>query len=1102
MSGLPDLEARRVAATDFATNLVVLAGAGTGKTSLLVERALNAIGLGHVPIASLAAITFTEKAAGEMRERLATGLDRLRALAAGEGGDAQGTEADRAFEFLTGPGELGHDLIAQRALAAMQELDRAQVVTIHGFCSQLLREHPIEAGVDPEFGVDSGEQAEVLRDRVWEEFLAEELGPGAERADAWSDLLRDVDLETIKDVARSLSEFDVPLDLLAPPFESPGFGELLGPRCTDLTARIEGLLGRLDDATQLTVEFFEGMLDLFRRASTEGLDGLRAALDARPDVRKRVLKKNLPKKTKKLDPAIGEEMERLAGDAGPLARQLYETDDDRIRSLLEIAAPFVSRFRETFLRSGLLSFDGLLVLTRDLLRDHVDVRRRVRRRYRMLLIDEFQDTDPLQYEIVLFLAERDEDGAPRAFETRLAPGRLFVVGDAKQSVYRFRGADYPAYRCAVDRIVEQGGRELHLVGNFRSVHGVLRPVNELFGSQGGGWGESDYQPTYVPIEAVRRQDDGAPRVEIWSVDLDDDARAEERREAEGLVLAERIRDMVEEQRICSYRQITILFRAFPQVSIYLRALRERGIPFVVDGGRDFLKRPEVTQLIATLRALSHPIDAPALLAFLRSPAGGVADDELARYAAGRGRWDWRSTAVPDDCPGIRRSFELMQALSRETRHLPADSVIQRVVARTHMPTLGAAAFEGAQRVANLQKLAAAAGELARDGRLSLAEVVDGLRTGQLIDIKTDSPLADDAAEAVRITSIHRMKGLENDWIFVPDVARGKHRGGTERSIVVGVLPGGRRGLAVDAAGVRNVMRVWFDDEGKRHAVAEEARVLYVALTRARERLCVLLGPSRQDSAWVESLRAWGYDAETPPADDASLLDGAVRHRLLQPERERRRVEREAKGATESVERYARAIEKLHEAARPPFRSPSTHDAPGATPSRTRSRSAGVDGAAVGDLLHRWLESWDGKDGVESKRLEQLARTIADTREVEAEPLLAESRELVGSFLQSGLAARWREVEIVGREIPLLLRDPDGTTVRGQLDLLYREPGGDLVVADFKTDRTTNADELSDRYRSQLETYASAVQHAMSLLFPPRMELWVLRSGERVPVANP
>ena len=389
----------------------------------------------------------------------------------------------------------------------------------------------------------------------------------------------------------------------------------------------------------------------------------------------------------------------------------------------------------------------------------------------MLLVDEFQDTDPLQYEIVLYLGEREGRTARDAYEVELEPGRLFVVGDPKQSIYRFRGADYEAFRRAVTRIVDGGGQQLHLTANFRSVPQIIEPVNALFADPTTTcWERSDYQPDYDAIEPFIPDAADAPCVEVWTVDAGAGALAKQRREAEGVIVAESIREIVEGGDV-EYSKITVLLRAFTQLSDYLRPLREQQIPFVVDGGREFMARPEVAHLLVILKALARPSDAAALLAFLRSPAGAVPDTELARYAAAGGRWRWRDRIDAAEYPDLARAFERLTKLSDDTRDLPADRTVRRVLEDTDLQTLSAAAFEGPQRVANLSKLAAAAAALAHDGRLSLIEVVEALEAGRTAAVASDSPLADEETNAVRIMTIHKAKGLENDIVIMPDLAR-------------------------------------------------------------------------------------------------------------------------------------------------------------------------------------------------------------------------------------------------------------------------------------------------------------------------------------------
>ncbi len=1104
---LPDAEARRLAATCFDRNLAVSAGAGTGKTSLLVERALNAVGSGQLRVDQLAAITFTEKAAGEMRERLASGLDRLRALARDRLEPEPHREADRAWRYLTAELGASPDAVARRALDAMQELEHATVATIHSFCSDLLHAHPVEAGVDPYFVVDSGGQAQSLGRTAWETFLSRELGPDAEREKLWGRLLARVALPKVGELAHALSGFGIPEGLLDPAVPAPTARDLFAEEAARVADRVRSLLEREAGMTGTARAFFAAVLRPLEAFQERGADGLRAALLADGPLLHRFERRN------KLKPNLGllvvspEEFKEIFKESFDLVDALRSIDDELHAVLVEALGPYAAKFREASLTQGFLGFDALLVLTRDLLRDHPEVRRELKQRYRMLLIDEFQDTDPVQYEILFLLAERVDDAATDAYAARLEPGRLFIVGDAKQSVYRFRGADYAAYRKAVERIVEQGGQSLDLTANFRGVPGVVDPVNRLFTNPAGVWKVSpSYQPDYVPIRAVREAPDDGPRVEVWSVEAGDKPTAEVRREAEGRALADEIERLVAEG-ICSYRQITILFRAFTNISFYLRPLRQRGIPFVIDGGREFLKRPEVLQLMATLRALSRPADAPALLALLRSPAGGVSDVELAAYAADSGIWHWRSHPDPGRFPRIADCFKRLRELDVETRHLPADAVVRRVVKRLHLLPLGGAAFEGAQRVANLQKLAAAAGELARDGRLSLDEVIEGLREGRLADIQMDRPLADDRAEAVRITSIHRMKGLENDWIIVPDLARGS-RGPQSAPHEARVVEIGdeRSGLALKVDGIPNAASVAGEREHALHEDAEEVRVLYVALTRAREKLVTIIGPSRSPSPWIRALERWGYDVGSRPADETLLADGQVLHRVLTPGKKRPAAAAAEPGmGRRAADAYGFAVQLARSDSIPPFESPS-----GLHEEREQSRAGVIPRGrlargmrrAVGIVVHRALESWDGDHGGGLRdALPRLCRETARDVSVDEQALLDASREILEGFLASSLAGRFREVERIGREVPVILRTETGRAYRGTIDLLYREPGGDLFVADYKTDGETGESVLRERYREQLGVYADAVQAALELPAAPRAELWLLREGTRLPVAS-
>jgi ATP-dependent helicase/nuclease subunit A len=1103
---LPDAQARLQAATDLGRNIVVVAGAGTGKTSLLVERVLFAVGSGHVELTRLGAITFTEKAAGEMRARIATGLEELRAFATGERGPVAGGEAFRALAALRARGADPRE-VAARALAALEQLDHATIDTIHGFSATLLRSHPIEAGVDPGFAIDAGARAETVRCELWEEFVGRELGASAPRRALWHALLARFRIGDLRGIAFDLADFGVPPELLRPPFRAPDPSALLGETARALALSVAAILGRDLRVTEGATRYLRALGETLRTFVEAGLEAARALLAQQPDVEARVRgDKDRPRVESRpgLDEADRAEWNAISSRATHLLRAMLAIDDELVLRVLEAIAPFALDARERMLERGFVTFDGLLALARDLLRDHPQVRRAARERFRTLLVDELQDTDPRQYEIVLLLAAPDDAVVADPLAIVPEPGRLFLVGDPKQSIYRFRGADFGAYRLAVERVRDAGGVELALTANFRSTPGIVAAVNRLF--EGAVWSprgiDERHQPTYARIEAVLEPGGGTPAVEVWTIGADTPSDTETRREAESAALAEAIRRAVAEQGV-AYRDVTVLLRALTNVSIYVRPLRERGSPFVVDGGSEFLKRPEVGHLLAALQTLADPGNQAALLAFLRSPAGGVSDVELADYAASGGRWSFRSDVDAAAFPRLARRFAELSALERELAGSPVDTLVRRVLAATRLLPLGACAFEGAQRVVNLRKLAAAAADLARDGTLSCREVLAAIGNGSVVELVSDAPLADDSIDAVRITSIHKIKGLENRWIFVPDLARGETRGDDERKAVARVVraPSGAEILALRLADVHNATWVLWQVDNEAHEIAEEVRVLYVAATRARERLVLLVGPSGKNPApWVRALGAWDYDPASPPEDGALLCDGLVLHRRLErpPQVEPRDESALETAVDEARRRHDQAIERLSAAASP-FVTPSglaEKDADGVRQSHAPEESRGV-GRVVGIVVHRVLEAGTLDEAL--PLVDRVGREVAAAEGVDPTEVVREARAIVGTLATSPLGARLAQLEVLGREVPVLARFGPGTALRGTIDLIARDSDGAIVVIDYKTDRETDSEELRRVHGAQLRAYVEAVRDALGLAAAPRAEIWALRSGTVVPL---
>jgi ATP-dependent exoDNAse (exonuclease V) beta subunit len=447
----------------------------------------------------------------------------------------------------------------------------------------------------------------------------------------------------------------------------------------------------------------------------------------------------------------------------------------------------------------------------------------------------------------------------------------------------------------------------------------------------------------------------------------------------------------------------------------------------------------------------------------------------------------------------------LRRLEEEARALPAGAVVGHALRATGLLPLSAVAFEGAQRVANLRKLAASAASIAADGRRSLHEVLDAIEEERASILEADSPLADEGSDAVRVLTVHAAKGLESRVVFVADLAREPARAGSGVPVRVASAPGGAPLAAISLREARTAARVWIDLENAEHDRAEEVRVLYVAATRARDRLVLLCAPprpGREPGAWTKALAPWGYDATSLPEDGETLLDGAVLHRRMvewasgEPPSDGNAL-LETVGAETA---YLAALDRARAAARPPLGrpsgpsdAPSRPEPPGPGDPRTIERSVA---RGAGTAIHRFLESWDGDGGSAAlPRLERLARSAAEELDCDPDEVVREAAEVLRSFLEGPLAERLRAIRPMGREVPVLSAEGERAW-RGVIDLLYRDTDDRVVVADYKTDADPDESAI-EKYRLQLGVYRDAVRRALGLSDPPAGELWMLRSGRIV-----
>lgn len=875
MNALPDAAARDRIRRDHDTTLVVEAAAGTGKTTSVVERVVEMIAMDTARIGQVAAITFTEKAAGELRLRIRQGLElrigelRIENAAAGPEGAAA-----RA-----------------RLEAALSQIEEASIGTIHAFCATILRERPIEAGVDPDFRILTDAEQRAFFDRVFRRFLDRQLeapGPGVAR------LLR-----------RSRNPMVSPLDILHQAgLRLLDYRSLDAPwkrRAWDPEAAVRELVEQPGGEEGEPAPSLFMVEDLYRSLPKDPpgarpnwlIRSLAAAADLAREVRVRgaVSGSDLDW----LEQALAEL--RVPGYGGrtpagfPHTRKWRdafrtrllafqrESNADLAGLLREDLRGLVGDYENAKQKAGLLDFDDLLLKTRDLLRDHPEVREELAARFRHIVVDEYQDTDPMQTEIVLLLTAGEPPGADWRRAVPL-PGRLCLVGDPKQSIYRFRRADVGHYLRVKERLLANGAAEVRLTTNFRSVPGIcdfvnrtLRPAFETAPGLGGLARQVDY----VPLHAAREP---MPGPALAAIRLAHAPYVKHLEEQEPRAVAAFVGGLLDSgfavspadgngSRPVEPSDICLLFRRFrsyrrlvPQP--YADALQDLGIPHSLAAVQTYIGSAELSFLRAALTAIEFPEDELSVYATLRGPLFAIPDQDLflfrerhpeIRLRPARARRleldDGDASAAP--APGrtsdrtIRDALAFLYDLHRRRTHQPIAVTLQQLLGR-HRAETGFAFWNSPDQVlSNLRRLVEAARAFEARGGLSFRGFVEQLAAEAENPDAGSAHAIDEDVRGVRIMTTHTAKGLEFPVVVLCDGAMQRH-GRASR-----IVNAEKRLYACDlGAGVVPWDLLEGTPAEEAEDLAELDRLLYVAMTRARD---LLAAPVSEGDFPEESLLA-------------------------------------------------------------------------------------------------------------------------------------------------------------------------------------------------------------------------------------------------------
>jgi ATP-dependent helicase/nuclease subunit A len=852
-------ENRELIATELDKTLIVEAAAGTGKTTELVKRVVALIANEHATIGQIVAVTFSEKAAGELKLRLREELERAREQTASD---------SRAGRLLD---------------AAAHDFEEAQVSTIHGFCAELLRERPVEARVDPAFAVLTDTQAERVFEEAFSSWLHAQLGNPQEgvrrslrRPVKWrfGDETEDGPIERLRAAARNLREWrDHPAPWKRPSYDRRASIRVVMASLKAFADLIAKPIKRDDRLALSLAEARTTSSDIERQRRMVGdmvpegvWDGWEAALVALANDWDFAN----PKKGTGAAFAIGVTRDQALAEHARLLQQLRafraDVDADLAALLHEEMRDCLLQYEARKQEAGALDFLDLLIKARDLVHHNQDVCREFRERFRAILVDEFQDTDPLQADLLRDLAGAD-DGT-------LRPGALFIVGDPKQSIYRFRRADVGAYRRIADRLGEGGAVAVRLQTSYRSVPAIQHFVNAAFRDDMNG-DPAALQADYVPLLGYRADTPEQPAVvalpvprpygkslygppQVTQTALNQSQPPAIAAFVNWLLSPECTWTVAEgdARRKIVASDVCLLFRRFLNFGRditrdYVEGLEAHGIPHLLVGGKTFHEREEVDAIRTALTAIEWPEDELSVYAALHGPLFAIGEEELLEYhSIARVFHPYRIPAdLPDRLQPVAQVLRTLRELHATRNHRPVADTIGRLIAVTRAHAGFVLWRGGEQALANVLHISDLARRYELEGGLSFRGFVDTLHDASGRADSPEAPILEEGSNGVRLMTVHKAKGLEFPIVVLADIACKLSLEEASR-----YLDPDRKLCAIRIGGWSPLDLQEHNAEEAKRDEAEGVRLAYVAATRARDVLVVpAVGDGPYDKGWIRPL---------------------------------------------------------------------------------------------------------------------------------------------------------------------------------------------------------------------------------------------------------
>ncbi len=1031
------------------SNISVSAGAGSGKTRVLVERFVNIIAKQKASADGILAITFTRKAAKEMRERVRAKLNTL----------IKDSVSDQIFW--------------QKQLIL---LDRAQISTIDSFCSRLLRDNPVEAQVDPAFVTT---EEFDLNDFHHEESLAYMKKLLQNKDSDFQKLLSEYGRAKLQEMVNSLIEN---LHLL---IEKK---DLLKPYVEDLGEEIEETQKQL----LLNIEILMSLRETVKGKHREELDAISANLkivkEAVEDCNVEILYSFLMSLSarNKVDADLVKETRDLT------SRLLMKPIDKRAADLMESWQIFLlgldEHFRAKKIERKILSFADVEEKALQLLLNNKDILDKCRNRYKYVMVDEFQDTNLQQKELVYLLAGGDNE--------KLVDNRLFVVGDAKQSIYRFRGAEVSVFADVCKDIEKNRGKNVTLADNFRSSPEILEVCNEVFKDL-MGYDESND----IVFEELKPNKEAQEKPKLLIISAEKDRRKEAGK-TEAFVVAENIKELAGKDNI-KYSDIAILLASINRSQCFAAALRAAGIPFHVIDGKGFFEKQEIIDLVNLLLVLDNSRRDLELIGILRSPYFALSDETISEMCLGREKnslWSVLNDGnVTFDLPSeqqdlLQKAKHILKKLQTNVQALPLPDLLIRIFNDLQIAPLLIGQEFGKEKLANVKKLQQMATDFCMKQGGTLHTFLQRVEKMRKTETRIEVSAGGFEQDSVTIMTIHKSKGLEFPVVFLPALhARGRYDASSIcflPNFGLGIKIRNEDGELVESSALKKIKQYNSEMEA-----AEKKRQLYVAMTRAEKRL-ILSGVSLDEGGkeqkvreeWLDSLRRilLAQKQGEPLVDVKIIEEKSVKMQ------ETATVETKTGSFDERVYKqiqplpgcgirhliYSATSLLEYETCPRSFFYHYIAQLPGSEEVFSEKDSELCKGTLpaniLGLVIHSTMENIEhyGFDEALDYAIEKHIPIVIQHRVREA------ASSMLSSYLGSDLYHEISSFEKKTEEnfcLPLIEDEGKKFWFTGSIDCLYTYPEGDFGIIDYKTGKPPSTDEDVKGYAEQLALYVLAAE---------------------------